>query len=210
MKKLHILPNAYRLYVKPDAGFYICVLASFIVGGIFAAVFAFTLPELTCKELLLYLDDFFQNINRQGADSAVLFKTGILLHTKNFGFLFLFSVMVIGAPFIAGFASIKGFMHCFTLFFLFRMYGVRAAAFTAAGMLPHYLLLIPCYLMTCTVCLKFSVQLFRERYDIRKKLPRFALTLAGFFCLAVMSLLLQAYVEPILIRLIAGLYITPA
>lgn len=210
MKKSHILPNAYRLYVKPDAGFYIGILASFIVGGIFAAAFALTLPELTCKELLLYLDDFFQNISRQGADSAVLFKTGLLLHAKNFGFLFLFSVMVVGAPFIAGFAAVKGFMHCFTLFFLFRMYGIRAAAFTAAGMLPHYLLLMPCYLIVCAVCLKFSVQLFCERYDMRKKLPRFILALAGLLCLAVMSSLLQAYVEPVLIRLIAGLYITPA
>ncbi len=210
MKKTHVLSNIYMLYIKPDTGFYIGILVSFMIGGVAAAVFAFTLSELTCKELLLYLDDFFQNISRQGTDSTVLCKTGLLLHAKNFGFLFLFSVMMVGAPFVAGFAALKGFMHGFTLFFLFRAYGFQAVAFWALGMMPHYLLLIPCYLPLCATCLKFSIQLFRERYDLTKKLPRFCVLLVFFFCLAVMSSLLQAYVEPLLIRLVAGLYITPA
>lgn len=208
MRKTHTLSNAYMLYVKPKQGFYIGILVSFIVGGIAAAVFAFTLPELTCKELLLYLDDYFQNISQQGTDSVVLFKTGMLLHAKNFGFLFLFSVMVVGAPFIAGFAALKGFMHWFTLFFLFRVYGIRAAAFWSLGMLPHYLLLIPCYWPLCAVCLNFSLQLFRERCELTKKLPRFLVVLLCFLGLAAMSSLLQAYVEPLFIRLVAGLYLT--
>lgn len=206
MRTLQHWPKRCLLYLQADYKLYICVLASFIAGGIFAAVFALTMPEPACEELLLYLNDFFQNISQKGADSTALFKTSLLLNIKNFCFVFLFSVMVIGAPFIAAFVAVRGFMHSFTLFFMFRLYGARAALFFVVGMLPHYLLLIPGYLLLCVLCLKFSLSLTREKHDLKKRLLPLFLKLVGLFALTVMAALLQAYVEPLLIRLIAGLY----
>ena len=184
------------------------VLASVIVGGMIAAVFAFTLPELSCKELVLYLKDFFQNMSQNGADASALLRSGIFTNLKNFGFLFFFSVTVIGAPFLVIFGAFKGFMHCFTLCLMFRLYGIRAALFLILGMLPHYLLLIPTYLGVTAFCLRFSVQLACEKNDFKKTLPRLLVTLAGFFLPAVMTTLLQAYIEPPLIRLISGLFLS--
>ncbi len=208
MRKRVQTPKSWLPYFQKDLYFYICILASFTIGGIIAAVFAFTLPELSCKELLLYLEDFFRNIEKSGADSAALFRSGLLSNLKNFGFLFFFSVTVIGAPFIAAFSAFKGFIHCFTLFFMFRVYSIRAGLFFLLGMLPHYLLLIPCYLCLCVVCLKFSLSLIREKQELTKTIPRLLAMLALFFVLATMATLLQAYIEPLLIRLISGLYLS--
>ncbi len=207
MKKLNHIPRNLLHAVTSDARYYICILASFVVGGVFAAVFAFSLSELSCKELLLYLGDFFQTIDENGADAAALFKASLILNLKNVGFLFFVSVMVIGAPFVAAFVAVKGFMHCFTLFFMFRLYGIRTLLFFGVGMLPHYLLLIPCYLFLCVVCLKFSITLVREKHELKRILPRFILMLSCLFAVSIMASLLQAYVEPLLIRLISGLYI---
>lgn len=207
MRKRVQTSKPWLAYLQKDLYYYIYILASFIVGGIIAAVFAFTLPELSCKELLLYLEDFFRNIESSGTDSALLFRSGLLSNLKNFGFLFFFSVTVIGAPFIAGFSAFKGFTHCFTLFFMFRVYGIRAALFFLLGMLPHYLLLIPCYLCLCVTCLTFSLSLIREKQDLTKTIPRLLICLVLFFILAIMATLLQAYIEPLLIRLISGLYL---
>lgn len=207
MRKKAKLPKFCWLYVKKDISFYALILASFIVGGIVAAVFAFTLPELTCKELALYLEDFFNNMNQNGADASALFHSGIVSHLKNFVFLFFFSVTVIGSPFLIGFAAVKGFMHFFTLLLFFRLYSFRALLFLLLGMLPHYLLLIPCYLGICAACLKFSVSIFIEKNDFKKTIPRLLLILAAFFLVAIMTTLLQAYIEPPLIRLIAGLFL---
>ena len=109
MRKRVYLQKKQLSFLQKDLYFYICILASFIVGGIIAAVFAFTLPELSCKELLLYLEDFFRNTKQSGADSSALFRAGVVSNLKNFGFLFFFSLTVIGAPFIAGFSAFKGF-----------------------------------------------------------------------------------------------------
>ncbi len=207
MRKKAKLPKFCWLYVKRDASFYAFILASFIVGGIIAAVFAFTLPDLSCKELGLYLEDFFNNMNQNGADASALFHSGIISHLKNFVFLFFFSVTVIGAPFLIAFSAVKGFMHCFTLVLFFRLYSWRAALFLLLGMFPHYLLLIPCYLGICATCLKFSVSVFSEKNDFKKTIPRLLLILAAFFLAAIMTTLLQAYIEPPLIRLISGLFL---
>lgn len=208
MRKRIQLPKSWFMLLQKDISYYVCVLASFIIGGIIAAIFAFSLPELSCKELLLYLQDFFQNMEKNGADASALFRSGVLANLKNFGFLFFFSVTVIGAPFLAVFSAVKGFMHCFTLFFLFRLYGIRAALFLILGMLPHYLLLIPCYLGITALCLKFSISIVCEKYEFKKNIPRQLLTLSVFFVLATMATLLQAYIEPPLIRLIAGLFLS--
>ena len=208
MRKKVQLPKSWLFYITKNIKFYISILASFTIGGIIAAVFAFTLPELSCKELLLYLEDFFRNMKESGADSVAIFRSGILSNLRSFGFLFFFSVMVIGAPFIAAFAAVKGFMHSFTLFFMFRLYGIRAALFFLLGMLPHYLLLIPCYLGVCAFCLRYSVSIIHEKQELKKMILRLLAALAAFFILATMATLLQAYIEPLLIRLISGLYLS--
>ncbi len=208
MKKLSRLSKSQWNFIRRDAKFYVCILAAFAIGICVAAAFAFTLSELSHKELLLYLNDFFQNINQSGADSGALFTASILENLKNFGFLFFCSVTVIGAPFIAGFSAIKGFMHGFTLCFMFRLYGIRTVLFFLLGMLPHGLLLAPCYLFLCVLCLKFSVGLLHEKQELKRSLPPFLVTLFLFFLPAAMACLLQAYIEPLLIRLISGLYLT--
>ena len=193
-------------YIKADKPLYCIVLASFLLGGILAAVFVFTMPDLSCEELLLYMNDFFQNMGDKGADALAVFHIGLLQNLQNVCLLFLFSVMVIGAPFVAGFAAVHGFMHCFTLFFMFRIYGAKAVLFAALGMLPHYLLLVPCYLVLCVTCLAFSLSLSKEKMILTRKLPLFLGKLAGFYAITVLSVLMQSYVEPLLIRAIAGLF----
>ncbi len=207
MKKQPYLLKACLSYIKRDTKFYTWILIAFLLGGCIAAGLAFTLPELSCKELLLYLGDFFRNIEQNGADSSALFITGILENLKNFGFLFFCSLTVIGAPLIAIFSAVKGFMHGFTLCFLFRLYGIRAALFFLLGMLPHYMILIPCYGLLCGRCLKFSAFLLREKQELKRSLPTFLAGLIFLFLPATMASLLQAYIEPLLIRLISGLYL---
>lgn len=207
MRSTKSLSRSLWTYIKKDSKFYIFVLAAGIAGSILAAVFAFTLPELSCKELLLYVNDFFKNMNQSGADSWALFRTGLLLNLKNFGILFLLSVMVIGTPFILAYAVVQGFMQGFTLFFMFRLYGIRAPLFCLMGMLPHGLLWLPCYLVLFVVCLKFSMSLLREKQDLRNRLLQFLILLIGLYFVSVMATLLQSYVEPVLIRLISGLFL---
>lgn len=193
-------------YIKADKPLYLILLASFFVGGALALVFVLSMSELSCEELLLYMNDFFQNMGDRGADAIAVFYAGLLQNLQNVCLLFLLSVMVVGAPFIAGFVAVHGFMHCFTLFFLVRLYGMKATLFMIMGMLPHYLLQAPCYLVLCVTCFSFSLSLGREKMTLTRQIPIFVGKLFGFYAITVLSVLMQSYVEPRLIRLIAGLF----
>ncbi len=207
MKRIGAWKKACLYYVQTEIKLFICILTAFVIGGIFAAVFALSLPEETAGELLAYLDDFFQNMEQSGADASALFASGMRMHIQNFAFLFFASVMVVGAPLVVLFAAVKGFMHGFSLVLLFRLYNLRAALFFLLGMLPHYLLLAPCYAFLLAFCLRFSLSLFRDRQEVGKSVMHFVLILILLLIFAAMGTLLQAYVEPILVRLIAGLFV---
>lgn len=207
MKRMNILPEVCRRSVCADIRLYGLAVLLFLTGGVMAALFVFGLQEAAFFELQGYLEDFFQNMHQSGADSGALFKAGFYMHVTNFGVLFLFSCMVIGAPFIAAYATLKGFMHSFTLFFMFRIYGLRAALFFLLGMLPHYLLLIPCYSVLFVHCLKFITSLRHEKRELKVQFLRFLPVVLLLFALSLMATLLQAYVEPVLIRAISGMFI---
>ena len=200
-----IQKSAYHL--KDNLTFYAVIAAAFLAGGVLAAVCAFSLSELDNKELMLYLNDFFSNVNQTGSDGFLVFKLSVLMQLKEFGLLFLLSVMVIGAPFVVAFTAFKGFCGCFTLLFLFKTYGMKAALFFLVGMLPHCLILIPCYAFLFVACIKFSLSLTKEKFDFKMKLLRFLLLLCLLFAVSVMASLLQAYIEPIFIKLISGYFL---
>ncbi len=204
LKSRKLIPADIRLLTP----YGLVILSAFFIGGVFAAVFAFTLPELSEKELLLYLEDFFRNIKGNGTDATALFRHSLLSNLQNFGIFFCLSVMLIGAPFLAIFAGVLGFMESFTLFFLFRLYGIRAALFALLGILPHALLLAPAYLLALSTSLRHAVTLFGEGKELKTRIIRLALTLLSLFALTIGASLLQAYIEPLLIRLIAELFIS--
>ncbi|MBR5237051.1 MAG: stage II sporulation protein M [Clostridia bacterium] len=195
-----------RFFAEAEQKVYIWLGLSFAAGIVLATVSALTMPQAACEEMLLYLKDFFQAIGESGADSGALLKTALFGHAKNFVFLFLCSVMVIGAPFIVVFSGFCGFVQTFTVVFLFRLYGVRTLLFFCAGMLPHYLLSGPCYVLLFALCLQFSLGLFKEKQSIRKRVVSLLCKLGILFAIAVLSSLLQAYIEPLFIGLISGLY----
>ena len=207
MRRTHPKKELFASLTEGHFGYILCILAAFLAGGVFAAVFACTLPELSEKELLLYLSDFFGNIRQSGADAGALFRESMLLSLQNFVLLFLCALLIIGAPFVAAFAAIKGFVHSFTLIFMFRLYGIKTALFFLLGLLPHYLLCAPVYLAACVLALRCSVTLGREKQDLKKTFFRLLLAFLLLFLGATMASLLQAYLEPGLIRLISGLFI---
>lgn len=193
-------------YVNKEKGLHICILSGAILGLIASAIYAFLIPEASGEALKLYLQDFFTNIAESGTDSGELLKTAFFMNGKNFLFLLLCALMVIGAPLIFLFCGLSCFMHGFTLFYFIRIYSFKAALFYLLGMCPHYALQIPVYWLSCLLCLRFSLELTREKYDLKKKTFSLMGKLLGLFCLAMMVALIQAYAEPFLIGLIAELY----
>ncbi|MBE7028229.1 MAG: hypothetical protein E7407_04260 [Ruminococcaceae bacterium] len=194
-------------HIKSNVTYYVSILCAFVCGGIVAAACVLGLSELSLKELSIYFDDFFKSINSSGSDSFNIFKMAVESNLKLYILLILLSVMVIGSPFIVIVSSVLGYSLFFTLFFVFKTYGIRAMVFVFGAMLPHQLILLPCYALTLLTCLHFSVSLFKVKSDMKTVLPPFLIKMTVLFLVSLLSALLEAYVEPIFLELMSPLFL---
>ena len=194
-------------HVRNHFAYYGVCAAVFFGGAVIAAVCAFSLPELNEKELALYFGDFFTNFVQTGADSQAVLLSVLKSNAALFAVLALCSTMVIGAPLIAVVGLCRGFAFGFTAAFLFKTYGLRTLLFLLGAVLPHALITLPCEFVLLAVCLRFSVSLIKDRSDLKKRLLHFTLVLLGLFAVFAAGALLQAYIEPVLLKCFAGYFV---
>jgi len=194
-------------HIKTNTIYYVLVLCGFICGGIIAAACVFGISELSDKELLLYFEDFFSSINQTGTDSFEIFKMAASSNVKLYIVVMLLSMMVIGAPFIAMLSCIFGYSFWFTLLFMFKSYGLKGLIFFVGGMLPHQLIGFPCFMLTLIISMRFSVSLFKGKNDIKSQFAPFLLKMTALFGIAVLSSLLQGYIEPVFLELMSPLFL---
>lgn len=204
---LKLLMQKLIRYLRENA---VCctVCAASLAGGIaIGAVLAASMPELDTKELSLYFADFFEGFAQTGADTSIIFADALRLQGLLFVLLFLCSGMIFGSPLIAAIGIALGASGGFAAAFLLKIYGIRALLFLLCAMLPHTLLLLPCHFAALCVCLRFSVLLWQGRIRLKSGLRSHILVLCALFAVAFAAILLQSYVEPLLVDLTAQYFV---
>lgn len=195
-------------YMRENALCCIICAAALICGAMIGIAWAVSMPELDAKELSLYFADFFASFVQAGTDSAVIFTDALRLQAYFFGILLLCSGMIFGLPFIFIVGVGSGISVGFTATFLLKNYGMRALLFMLTGMLPHTLLMLPCHFAALCVCVQFSVLLLKERAGLKNRLISHFLILCALFAVAFAAVLLQAYIEPLLVSMIAPYFVS--
>lgn len=203
---LKTLLQNIKLHLKNNLAYYGVSAVALLGGAAMAAVCAFSLPELNEKELVLYFGDFFASLAETGADRSVILLSALRSEALLFVLSALFSMAVVGAPLIACIGLYRGFAFGFAISFLMKTYGMRSLLFLLS-MLPHLAVMLPCRLALLAVCLRFCVSLVRGRTALKKRIFEFILLLAGLFLLALAGVLLQAYIEPLLLECFAAVFV---
>ena len=194
-------------HIKSNISYYVLVLCGFLCGGIIAAACIFAFSELSVRELSAYLADFFESIGKNGTDSFEIFKIAVFSNLKFFIVLVLFSVMIIGLPFVLAMSGVFGYSFFFSFLFALKAYGIKGLLFFCGGMLLHHLITIPCFLLAIVISVKFSVFVFKGKSDIKSELLGYVLKMSGLFLFSVLGALLQSYVEPIFLELMAPVFV---
>ena len=194
-------------YVRENMVYCAVCATSLVCGVAIGIVCAFSVTELGAKELALYFEDFFGSFAEAGADSSVVFVNALRLQALFFVSMLLCSGLIFGSPFIVAAGIGSGFSFGFTAAFLLKCYGIRALLFLGGGVLPHALIMLPCRLAVLCVCMRFSVSLLKERGALKKRLLSHILLLCVLFAVAFAAVLLQAYIEPLLVGFIAEYFI---
>ena len=204
LKKLF---NRILFHIKDNFAYYGISTAALFCGAVLAVVCAFSLPDLNLKELTLYFEDFFDSFSKSGADSNIIMISALKTNSIMFCALTIFSVMIIGIPFIVFSGMCIGFAFSFAITFVFKVYGISALLLILTAIIPHIIIILPCYVALVAFSLKFCIRLKNDRSDIKKQMLRFLFSVAAIFATVLVGTLLQAYIEPVLIQLITKYFI---
>ena len=198
--KKHIINNL-RAYLWVASAFCVGILISF-----FSALF---MSDTQNSELLLYVNDFFDNIKTSGVDAKTLIKISMTDSIKTCVLAFLFSLMIIGMPFLFVLCGALGYTFGFSMFFMLKNFGFKALLFFCTAFLPHGMILLPSQMFFLAYGFNFIFTpsgYIKGTEKGKNVLGFFVIMLfVLIFCFA--SSLISAYVEPWLISFISKYYI---
>lgn len=194
-----------KLLIETNSKGYILLSAIFAAGvAVSAIVHAKTVPE---EEIRLYMTDFISNTANAGADSIKTFYLSVLGYVKVAAILFFSSVTIIGAPVALLYALVGGFSYGTVILCLFRIFGAKAFLIVFCSILPHAVVSAPCCLVYAFHCMQNSHRLFLGNVDLKKSFVTPLVFGVFFLGMTSVAALIQAYVEPLLISLIASQFI---
>ncbi len=179
---------------------YILIFCVFIAGAVLSYVI--NVSSGLESEINLYINDFVSAVKNYSTDSDATFSTAMLSYVNGIVILFLMSLSVVGSIGTLVFVFVKGFSYGIVLISMFSVMETKAILLFLCLILPHALVMIPCFLAYSLFCFKNAYMLTKGPKDI--KLYVIKPIFYGVFCLCLLSVsaLVQAYVEPLLTRVV--------
>jgi stage II sporulation protein M len=130
-------------------------------------------------------------------------------HLIGFALIWVSGAFVFLYPLSAAVLSATGFLTGFTVAYLVQMYGARGFLYSAVGILPQSLLLVPFYMVISTRALEHSIVRLR---DIRYRVPapqqweawwKYSLRMVLMLVWMLAGCLLHAVVSPWLVKILS-------
>ncbi|PTX50884.1 stage II sporulation protein M [Melghirimyces profundicolus] len=207
MKKKTIR-QAFQLHLQNQMPLYLFVGVLFVMGVIFGAVIVNTLSPVQKENLLTYLGHFFKGLDQDSiADPKTAFQHSLGNHFKILGLMWLLGVSVIGMPFIFVLIFLKGLVVGFTVGFLVSQLSWDGLWFSFLAVVPHNLLIVPALMIVAVGGIAFSLLMARNRLIHRRGTiyPQFlsySILVTIMACVLVLSSFFEAYVSPVLMRMV--------
>lgn len=202
-------------YIKANVVAYFFMGLIFIIGVVVGALAVRTLPEEQKMELISYLHIFFTGLT-QGTEnnpsevvtiSAVMFN-----NAKTIALMWILGFTIIGIPCVLFILFTRGVIIGFTVGFLVNEYVMRGLLFAVASVLPHNFFAIPAVLITGVSATKFSLLLVRRKtygkVNLWYEAIRYSLICMAMIIVISFAALLEVYISPVFMKLVATLLIT--
>ena len=181
----------------------------FFTIGIVAGTYTIKALSYTQKvELMEYLEGFFQIFRSQNFDSNQLLINSFFNNIKLFLMFWILGLTLFGFPLILLLLSFKGFVLGFTIGFVIEELALKGVLFSVLSILPHNLFHIPGLLGIGIISISFSVFMFKNRikkqriYNRRGQILTYTITMLLLFILFLIGSLVEAYITPILMKLL--------
>lgn len=199
-------------YIRANIVGYFFILLVFVSGVVFGALAVKTLPDEQKRELIGYLQIFFQGFAAWSSEawgSADLFVSVVFHHIKTVGLIWLLGFTVVGMPLIWFIVFTRGFVIGFTVGFLVNEYIMKGLAFALAAVLPHSIVSVPAVIAAGVAATSFSLWLVRRRHNAKTTVGYEAIGYSGLclgmFLLLLVSAVIEVYISPLFMKLVVAM-----
>ncbi len=189
---------------------YIWLIAAFAAG---TAVGAFTVNGLSPvqrEELNYYFQGFLHLLGNQNINGSELMKLSLIRNLRLAAVLWLLGATIVGIPLIFVVIGINGFITGFTSGFVIQSAGMKGLLFTVLGLLPGKILMIPCIISLGVFGINFSLSIIKNRSkrsfsreSLKNDFMAYCLVTMMFCAIIFAGCLVEAYIAPVFIRMIA-------
>jgi len=178
---------------------YILITCIFISGMILS--FLLNISASHEEEMKLYINDFISNVRGYSIDSVKTFKLAMYGYTKTITLLWVMSVCIMGCYGILIYTFVKGFSYGAVLCALVNTLDINKSLVFLCIVLLHVIVSLPCITSYMLFCFKNSCKIIEGGKQLKNRI--FISLLFAFLTIAALciSALMQAYLEPLLIRL---------
>lgn len=197
-------------HIKNNLNTYFALLLTFIIGLSAGAFTVNGLSTMQRDELTNYFQGFLQLLDSQSLDSGELLKVSLVENIKIISVLWILGVTIIGIPFIYIIIGIRGFITGFTSGFIIEALGMKGILFTIFGILPKEIIIIPCIIALGVNGINFSLNIIKSRSikhlskeSLRTNFLAYCFATVFYSCIVMGGILLEVYITPVLIKIIA-------
>ena len=204
------LRNSIGEHIANNRNGYLFLLMAFILGVSAGAFTVNGLSTMQRDELSNYFQGFLQLLNNQNLESSELFSTALLENLKLIGLLWILGVTIIGIPFIFIILGVKGFIIGFSSGFIINALSLKGVLFTIFALLPKEIIIVPCLIAIGVNGINFSMRIAKNRSahenlkdSLKTSFISYCFVTAFYSCIIIAGLIIDAYLTPVLIRIIA-------
>lgn len=203
------LQNLMKEYVDINRNAYLFLLMAFILGVSAGAFTVNGLSTMQQDELSNYFQGFMQLFNNQNMKSSDLFSIALLENVKLIGLLWILGVSIIGLPFIFLIMGVRGFITGFSSGFIIRALGMKGLLFSGFALLPKEIIIVPCLIAIGVNGINFSMRITKnksiegiQKSSLKTAFVTYCLVTVLFTCIILAGILFDAYITPILLRMV--------
>lgn len=195
---LKSLKYEIKRFLQENIKGYILISAVFLSG--IALSYILNASYGSEEEIRIYLEDFLSSVKNYSIVPDKVFSTALIGYIKEIVILFLLSLSVVGTPGVLVVIFLKGISYGVVMIVTTKILGAKSVLLFMALIIPHAILLVPCFLLYSSHCIKNAYQILIGTKDIKSRILAPLLYGGATVAVASVASLIQAYFEPLLVR----------
>lgn len=199
-------------HLQNNRSTYTFTIVLMMMGVIFGSVVVNSLAPPEKQDLFTYIQQFLGDMSKgQVASSNEMFTQSFAHNMKYIGVMWILGFSIIGLPIVLILLFLKGVVVGFTVGFLVSSMGWHGFLVSLVTVLPQNIILLPVFIVMSSAAISFSFKMIRRQFMKNQSAPpifqqfiRYSIFMIGIVGVLVMVSLFQAYVSPVLTKIVAG------